>query len=80
MVAIMGPSGCGKTTLLDMVAAKKTTAYDGEVFFNGLPRDDLFARLTSYVPQQDLLSAHITVYEAVKFVHELRVEANMSLF
>ena len=46
MVAIMGPSGCGKTTLLDMVAAKKTTAYDGEVFFNGLPRDDLFARLT----------------------------------
>lgn len=78
MVAIMGPSGCGKTTLLDMVAAKKTTAYDGEVFFNGLPRDDLFARLTSYVPQQDLLPAHITVYEAVKFVHELRVEANMS--
>lgn len=78
MAAIMGPSGSGKTTLLDMLAGKKTTAYTGEVFLNGLPRDELFARLTSYVPQQDILPAHLTVYEAVKFVHELRVETAMS--
>ena len=78
MAAIMGPSGSGKTTLLDIIAGKKTTAYTGEVFLNGSPRDELFARLTSYVPQQDILPAHLTVYEAVKFVHELRVETAMS--
>jgi ATP-binding cassette subfamily G (WHITE) protein 2 len=78
MAAIMGPSGSGKTTLLDMLAGKKTTAYTGEVFLNGSPRDELFARLTSYVPQQDILPAHLTVYEAVRFVHELRVETAMS--
>lgn len=30
LVAIMGPSGSGKTTLLDMLAMKKTAAYEGE--------------------------------------------------
>lgn len=78
MCAIMGPSGCGKTTLLDMLAGKKTAQYSGEVFLNGLPRDTLFPRLTSYVPQSDTLPAYLTVGEALKFVHQLRVEGNMT--
>ena len=78
MCAIMGPSGCGKTTLLDMLADKKTSAYSGEVFLNGLPRDKLFRRLTAYVPQSDTLPAYLTVGEALMFVHRLRVEGDLT--
>ena len=78
MVAVMGPSGCGKTTLLDCLANKKTQAYEGDVRLNGTPRDELFSRLTSYVPQMDDVPAYLTVGEAVRFVHALRVEGRVS--
>ena len=78
MVAVMGPSGCGKTTLLDCLANKKTQAYEGDVRLNGTPRDALFSRLTSYVPQMDDVPAYLTVGEAVRFVHALRVEGRVS--
>ncbi len=78
MVAVMGPSGCGKTTLLDCLANKKTQAYGGDVLLNGTPRDGLFSRLTSYVPQMDNVPAYLTVGEAVRFVHTLRVEGSVS--
>ena len=64
MVAVMGPSGCGKTTLLDCLANKKTQPYEGDVRLNGTPRDELFSRLTSYVPQMDDVPAYLTVGEA----------------
>lgn len=70
-----GPSGCGKTTLLDMLAGKKTLPYTGEVFLNGKPRDRLYPRVTSYVPQQDVMPPYWTVREAVEFNHRLRIEA-----
>jgi len=78
MCAIMGPSGCGKTTLLDCLAKKKTAPYGGEVYLNGAKRDALYARLTSYVPQNDTLPAYLTVRECLKFVHRLRVEGTMA--
>lgn len=78
MAAIMGPSGSGKTTLLDMIAGKKTARYAGEVFLNGVARDGLFARLTAYVPQQDVLPAHVTVEEAIRFVVDLRASSHLS--
>ena len=78
MAAIMGPSGCGKTTLLDMLSGKKTATYTGDVYLNGLPRDQLFSRVTSYVPQEDVIPAHVTVFEAVAFVQELRSESKMN--
>jgi ABC-type transport system involved in cytochrome bd biosynthesis fused ATPase/permease subunit len=55
LVAIMGPSGCGKSTLLDILAGRKTTAYEGEVFLNGHKRDELYSRVTGYVPQSDVM-------------------------
>jgi len=67
LVAIMGPSGCGKTTLLDMLAAKKTSAYSGEVLINGLPRDRLFRRIAAYVGQEEMMPPHWTVREAIRF-------------
>eukprot|EP00405_Crypthecodinium_cohnii_P053124 CAMPEP_0206599380 /NCGR_PEP_ID=MMETSP0325_2-20121206/45155_1 /ASSEMBLY_ACC=CAM_ASM_000347 /TAXON_ID=2866 /ORGANISM="Crypthecodinium cohnii, Strain Seligo" /LENGTH=670 /DNA_ID=CAMNT_0054110461 /DNA_START=53 /DNA_END=2065 /DNA_ORIENTATION=- len=67
LVAIMGPSGCGKTTLLDMLAAKKSGRYGGEVFVNGRPRDWLFRRIAAYVSQEDVMPPHWTVQEAIEF-------------
>jgi ABC-type multidrug transport system ATPase subunit len=74
MVALIGPSGCGKTTLLDIIAGKKTAPYTGEVFLNGRPRDKLYSRVTSYVPQQDVMPTYCTVSEVVEFNHKLRVD------
>lgn len=71
----LGPSGCGKTTLLDMLAGKKTKPYTGEVFLNGQPRNRLYPRMTSYVPQQDVMPKYWTVVEAVEFNHRLRFQA-----
>lgn len=72
LVALMGPSGCGKTTLLDILAGRKTSPYEGSVNLNGRPRDKLWGRITSYVPQQDIMPACWTVKEAVLFSHRLK--------
>lgn len=74
LVAVMGPSGSGKTTLLDILAGKKSSPHGGVVHFNGRPRDGLFPRLSAYVPQDDILPAHLTVKEAVMFHHTLKQE------
>ena len=74
MVALIGPSGCGKTTLLDIVAGKKTAPYNGEIFLNGRPRDRQYSRITSYVPQLDVMPSYCTVSEVVEFNHRLRVD------
>jgi len=72
LVAIMGPSGCGKTTLLDILAMKKTSKYEGQVHVNGRPRDMLFRRVAAYVGQEDVMPAHWTVREAIKFNARLK--------
>jgi len=67
LAAVMGPSGSGKTTLMDILANKKTAPYSGSVHFNGRKRDKLFARMTAYVPQNDVMPAYLTVKEVVLF-------------
>jgi len=74
LVALMGPSGCGKTTLLDILAGKKTSPWSGTVHLNGRPRDKLFSRVTTYIPQDDIMPAHLTVGEVVTFYSGLKVE------
>lgn len=74
LVAVMGPSGSGKTTLLDILANKKCSPHGGTVHFNGRPRDKLFQRMSSYVAQDDIMPAHLTVEEAVTFHHRLKHE------
>lgn len=74
LVALMGPSGSGKTTLLDILAGKKTSPYTGQVHLNGLPRNELFPRLTSYVPQDDVMFPTVTVKEQVMFHTALKTE------
>jgi len=67
LTAIMGPSGCGKSTLLDMLADKKTAKYTGDIQVNGRKRDKLFPRIASYIPQADVMHAHLTVKETISF-------------
>mmetsp|Transcript_103404 Transcript_103404/g.183696 ORF Transcript_103404/g.183696 Transcript_103404/m.183696 type:complete len:671 (+) Transcript_103404:108-2120(+) len=74
LVAVMGPSGCGKSTLLDILAEKKSAAYSGTIHFNGRPRDKLFRRISAYVPQEDVMPAHLTVLESVLFCVALKNE------
>ena len=71
-MALMGPSGCGKSTLLDIIAGKKTSPYSGSVYLNGRPADKLFALVTAYVPQSDVMPEQWTVKEAITFSFMLR--------
>jgi len=80
MVAIMGPSGCGKSTLLDMLAQKKPRhLYKGQVALNGAPPDHLYSRLTTYVPQEDVMPGVWTVQEAILFNYKLKHEIPSNL-
>uniref|UniRef100_A0A0G4HIJ4 ABC transporter domain-containing protein n=1 Tax=Chromera velia CCMP2878 TaxID=1169474 RepID=A0A0G4HIJ4_9ALVE len=72
LVAIMGPSGCGKTTLMDILSGRKTSKYTGQILLNGRERDPFFRRITGYVSQQDIMPAHWTVEEAVRFNQVLK--------
>ena len=72
MLAIMGPTGCGKTSLLNVLAARVSTegsafaSLSGEVRVNGLIRDeDNFRGISAYVLQDDLMYAHLTVFETL---------------
>ena len=65
ILAIMGKSGSGKSTLLKSISADIIPRY-GRVLINN---DDLYENLyfyaqhIGYVPQEDLLFPHLTVYE-----------------
>jgi len=79
MVALMGPSGAGKSTLLDIIAEKKNTGViDGQVLVNGKPKDQYFQRFMGYVEQFDSHMDTFTVYEAVQFSAEMRLDDSYS--
>ena len=76
LVALMGPAGAGKTTFLKSLNGYTTPA-EGRVLFNG---DDLyqfydrFRTQMSYVPQDDIVHAQLTVREALYFSAKLRTD------
>lgn len=74
LVALMGPSGSGKTTLLDILAGKKSAPHEGIIHVNGRPRDMLWNRISAYVPQDDLMFAHLTVEEVLRFHANLKTQ------
>ncbi len=72
MLAIMGPTGCGKTSLMNVLAARvagkgsEALSLQGSITVNGEKRDDdTFRKLSSYVTQDDLMFAHLTVLETL---------------
>lgn len=71
----MGPSGCGKTTLLNVLARRTAASgakVEGECLVNNSSLDkETFARITSYVEQEDALIGSLTVEETLRFAADL---------
>ncbi len=75
MVAIMGPSGAGKSTLLSVLNGQVAPAA-GRIVIGGLDLHDhfdLFRGRIGYVPQDDILHADLTVWQALWYAARLRL-------
>jgi ABC-type multidrug transport system ATPase subunit len=80
MIALMGPSGAGKTTLL-LVLNGYLPPTSGQVRING---EDLYLiyenlrGVIGYVPQDDIVHAELTVFEAVRYSARFRLPPDTS--
>eukprot|EP01127_Copromyxa_protea_P019219 TRINITY_DN6182_c0_g1_i1.p1 TRINITY_DN6182_c0_g1~~TRINITY_DN6182_c0_g1_i1.p1 ORF type:complete len:624 (-),score=96.66 TRINITY_DN6182_c0_g1_i1:165-2036(-) len=79
--AIMGPSGSGKTSLLNSLACRldRGMKITGDLKLNG--RDYSRTELKSVggnVMQDDVLNAHLTVYETLMYTSRLRLPPGLS--
>jgi len=75
LVAIMGPSGAGKSTLLSVLNGQTVPAA-GRMIIGGLDLHDhydLFRGRIGYVPQDDILHADLTVWQALWYAARLRL-------
>ena len=75
LVAIMGPSGAGKSTLLSVLNGQVVPAA-GRMLIGGLDLHghyDLFRGRIGYVPQDDILHADLTVWQALWYAARLRL-------
>jgi ABC-type multidrug transport system ATPase subunit/predicted component of type VI protein secretion system len=80
MIALMGPSGAGKTTLL-LTLNGYLPPTQGLVRINGedlYSIYDLLRGSIGYVPQDDLVHAELTVYEAVRYSAKFRLPPDFS--
>jgi len=80
LVAVMGPSGSGKSTLLSVVNGQAVPAA-GRVLLGGLDLHDhfeLFRGRIGFVPQDDILHADLTVWQALWYAARLRLPADTS--
>ncbi|GAA95173.1 uncharacterized protein L969DRAFT_53338 [Mixia osmundae IAM 14324] len=75
LLAVMGESGAGKSTLLDILAGRrKAGTVRGKVDVTdttGLRNVNI-----AYVDQEDILPAHLTVREALRFAATLKMPEN----
>lgn len=78
LVALMGPSGAGKTTLLCALNGI-SRPNRGRVLYRNLDlaaNFDMFRTMIGYVPQDDIVHAQLTVYEALYYTAKLRLPAD----
>jgi len=78
LVAVMGPSGAGKSTLLSLVNGQAVPSA-GRVLVGGLDLHDhveLFRGRIGFVPQDDILHADLTVWQALWYAARLRLPAD----
>ncbi|KAF8162818.1 hypothetical protein B0H34DRAFT_693057 [Crassisporium funariophilum] len=79
MMAILGPSGAGKTTLVEILAGKsKSGVVTGQFSFLANGADVKKAPRVGFVPQQDILPATLTVFEALLFAARLRLPESVT--
>jgi len=72
-MSILGKSGGGKTTLLKIIAGLLTPD-DGQIFWNGLPQNEvpLSDRGMVYIYQEPILFDHMTVFENIAYGLRIR--------
>ncbi|GAB9468972.1 Atp-binding protein [Globisporangium polare] len=77
LLVIMGPSGAGKSSLLDCISGRNPDV-EGTVLVNGDKWSEGVKRFASYVVQDDLFYATITVREHLMFQAKLRMGKTFS--
>ncbi|XP_063616946.1 protein scarlet-like [Cydia splendana] len=79
LVALMGSSGAGKTTLLAAISRRDKSAMTGYLMLNGrLAGADLIAKISGFVPQEDLAIDDLTVIEHMEFMARLMMDKRSS--
>ncbi|CAK4617831.1 unnamed protein product [Aphanomyces euteiches] len=72
LVVLMGPSGAGKSSMLDVISGRNNN-FTGSVTVNGQKWTKAMNRYASYVMQDDVFYATLTVKEHLMYQAELRM-------
>ncbi|KAL3619120.1 ABC transporter G member 14 [Castilleja foliolosa] len=79
LLAMLGPSGGGKTTLLTALGGRHLTGIlSGNITYNNRPFSSNIKRQTGFVTQDDVLYAHLTVFETLLFTALLRLPQTLT--
>eukprot|EP00045_Choanoeca_perplexa_P014300 m.167448 g.167448 ORF g.167448 m.167448 type:complete len:664 (+) comp16636_c0_seq8:154-2145(+) len=73
LLAIMGPSGAGKTSLIQILSGRSQPSPGSSVTLNDQPMNKQGRRAISYVMQNDVLLANLTVRETLRFAALLKL-------